>query len=313
MAEADSDLRNIFTKSGFPVPDLEEIEIFHERTKFFPANAAALGAQMADYVSSELGIAERTSNRLRFPLARRVSLPRCPLAHVQLGDAFRARRSCREFRAESIPVSTLSCILSALQVVRTGTVDTGKDMSLAQFHSRHMRNVERDSRSLAIGYRPYPSAGALYPIETYVLTLRVQDLEPSIWHYDPWCHELELVLREVDEEQLCAAMGSGRHYVKTSSILILHTALFERSAVKYGFRSYRFCLQEVGAMAMCVSLAATAAGVGDLQIGGIFDDLANDLLGADGVSETILGGTFCGVPRTDVTAPEGVESALDSA
>lgn len=297
MSRSDSKLRELFAKTGFDVPDLEEIEIFHERTKFFPACVSTQAARIADYVTSERGIVERANNRLRFALADRIDLPKSSLPHTALASVLSTRRSCRDFTSESISLPTLSSVLSALQVVQTGNIGPGKSVSIAEFHSSHMRDAERNDVPLTIGYRPYPSAGALYPIETYVVTLRVQELQRSIWHYDPWHHGLELVTRGFDEEQLCNAVGSGRPYVSTSSVLFLHTALFERSAVKYGFRSYRFCLQEAGSIAMCISLAAAAAGLGDLQFGGTFDDLANDIIGADGVSETLVGASFCGHAR----------------
>jgi len=41
--------------------------------------------------------------------------------------------------------------------------------------------------------RTAPSAGALYPVENYLVVNRVEGIEPGIYHWNLWSRKLELV------------------------------------------------------------------------------------------------------------------------
>ena len=58
--------------------------------------------------------------------------------------------------------------------------------------------------------------------------------------------------------------------------------------VKYGERGYRFALLECGHIAQNLLLAAEAEGLAAVPIGGFVDDMINDLMGLDGVSEAVV-------------------------
>jgi nitroreductase len=60
------------------------------------------------------------------------------------------------------------------------------------------------------------------------------------------------------------------------------------SRFKYGLRGYRFVLLEAGHLAQNVLLVCEGLRLAAVPIGGFYDRPLDDLLGADGVNESIL-------------------------
>lgn len=161
-------------------------------------------------------------------------------------------------------------------------------------------------------YRAAPSAGALYPIETYVAANRVSDLPAGLYHYrvagvnesgyiDPGGgHALEqLRLGGIGRELAQAALAQG--LVARAAAVFVWTALFPRSRWKYRERAFRYVYLDAGHIAAQISLAAVAMGLGTCQIGAFFDGVVDDLLGVDGESEATLYLTAVGHPAKGET------------
>jgi SagB-type dehydrogenase family enzyme len=120
------------------------------------------------------------------------------------------------------------------------------------------------------GFRTAPSAGALYPLELYVLAGNVDNLAPGIYKYNPVRDELALV-REGDVRASLAAASLGQRSVADGAIDIVIAAVYERTKVKYGSRGERYVHIEVGHAAQNICIEATALGLGLVTIGA-FDD-----------------------------------------
>ena len=134
--------------------------------------------------------------------------------------------------------------------------------------------------------RPVPSAGALYPLEAYVVAPAVSGLEPGVYHYDPFRHRLALLgrfafadLRETLVDQSLADV--------TAALLVV-TGVFWRSRVKYGPRGYRFTLLEAGHLVQNALLASTDLELAALPLGGFHDAMLDRLVDADGLDEATL-------------------------
>jgi len=156
-------------------------------------------------------------------------------------------------------------------------------------------------------YRAAPSAGALYPIETYVAANRVTDLPAGLYHYrvagvdergyvDPGGgHALEqLRLGGLGRELAQAALAQG--LVAQAAVVFVWTAVFPRSRWKYRERAFRYVYLDAGHIAAQVSLAAVALGLGTCQIGAFLDGVVDDLVGIDGESEGTVYLTAVGHP-----------------
>ena len=134
------------------------------------------------------------------------------------------------------------------------------------------------------GRRPVPSAGALYPLELYVLAIHVREVESGVYHYDPFRHRLErlgaLELGDMESALVDPCLAAG------AAALFVVTGVFWRSRFKYGQRGYRFTLIEAGHVVQNAVLAAAALGVPALPLGGFYDTMLDGLVGVDGLEES---------------------------
>ena len=121
------------------------------------------------------------------------------------------------------------------------------------------------------GYRNAPSAGALYPLEVYLMVGMVDKVYPGIYHYKPQQHILTLVKEGDFREQLTRAALGQRAILRAPAILVI-SAVYERTTGKYGQRGIRYVHLDAGHAAQNVCLQATALGLGTVPIGAFQDD-----------------------------------------
>ncbi len=144
------------------------------------------------------------------------------------------------------------------------------------------------------GYRTAPSAGALYPIETYVAVRSVEGVDPGLYHVDVRAAALETVRAgSVAADVMAAGLGQG--FLQDAPAVFVLTGLFQRTRWKYHARHYRYVCWEGGHITQNVYLAAEAAGLGACMVGGFFDGRLNSLLRVDGRHEAALGLIAVGV------------------
>ncbi len=205
-----------------------------------------------------------------YPDRPRMALPEPERQAVPLDDALRNRRSVRGFSEEPLSLEELSYLLWASDGI-----------------TRRERGYE---------FRTAPSAGALYPVETYVAVNDVAGVVPGIYHYSVKHHALEQIRKgHLGEEVARAALDQGM--CASAPAVLLWTAMFERSRWKYGERAYRYVYLDAGHMAQNLSLAAVSLGLGTCQIAAAFDDEVNELLGVDGEEESVLYMSVVGRPK----------------
>ena len=198
----------------------------------------------------------------RYSSVPRVALPTPSLdQEISFWDVIKRRRSVREFSEKPIARADLSMLLWSSQ-------------GLTQ-------KIE------GAGLRTAPSAGALYPIETYLVVNSVEEIETGIYHYAVETHELEQ-LKLGDFHTPVARTALDQEIAYYANVVFVWTAVFERSKWKYKQRAYRYIYLDAGHIAQNVALSAVALGLGSCQIGALYDDEANALLGVDGVHESTV-------------------------
>ena len=179
------------------------------------------------------------------------------------------RRSVRNFLPEQLSIGDLSQLLWACQ----GVTRRGRGYEL----------------------RAAPSAGALYPVETYLIANAVAGVERGVYHYLVLGHELEQLRKGDFRTQACrAALDQEMAY--RAPVVFVWTGVFGRSKWKYGQRAYRYVYLDAGHIAQNLALAAVALGLGSCQIGALYDDEVNALIGVDGVEESVLYMSVVGRP-----------------
>jgi SagB-type dehydrogenase family enzyme len=136
-------------------------------------------------------------------------------------------------------------------------------------------------------FRTAPSAGALYPVETYLAVHRVADLETGIWHLNVQDFELEL-LAAGDFCRPLVEAGLGQNFLGSASVVFIWTGILNRAMWKYRERAIRYLFLDAGHICQNLMLAATSLGMGCCPVGAFFDEEVEGLLGVDGQEEVAL-------------------------
>ena len=159
------------------------------------------------------------------------------------------RRSIREYSGEPLTLQELSQLLWACQGVT-------------------------DPR----GYRTAPSAGALYPLEIYVVTGEVESLIEGVYKYSPQEHQLTKI-QEGDKRPELSRAALRQTCVEEAAVDIIITAVYKRTTVKYGDRGVRYVHIETGHAAQNLCLQAAALDLGVVTVGAFQDDEVKEILG----------------------------------
>jgi len=196
------------------------------------------------------------------PELKRFELPRSqPSGGLPFFSVLKDRRSERNFSSTAISEKAFSQILWAVQGISLTN----------EYHQ----------------FRTAPSAGGLFPIETYCVLNRVEGFEPGIYHYQVPYHNLVLVRPGSFGTELARAALSQK-MVRDAAFNLVWSAMIERSKWKYDQRAYRYIYLDAGHIGQNAALAAVACGLGSCQIGAFFDEEVNAIIEIDGQTETAV-------------------------
>ncbi len=135
--------------------------------------------------------------------------------------------------------------------------------------------------------RTTPSAGAIYPIETYCVISKVLDIEKGIYHFDVKGFQLEQLLKGNYRKEV-ARIALDQEFCAKAPVIFIWTAVLRRGMCRYGDRAIRYMFMDAGHICQNVLLAATALGLNACPIGAFFDGEMNDLLQLDEEEETCI-------------------------
>lgn len=183
------------------------------------------------------------------------------LPAADLWETLRARRSQRDFAPEALSEEHLFLLLWAAQ----GITQPGP-----------------------WPFRTAPSAGALYPVETYVCASRVAGMEAGVYHWELPEERLARVTAMPNVAEAATQACLNQTMVGQAAATFIWSAVWGRGAQKYGDRALRYAYLDAGQIAENLHLAATALGLGTCMIGAFLDDEMNALVGADGEEEAVI-------------------------
>ncbi len=135
--------------------------------------------------------------------------------------------------------------------------------------------------------RATPSAGALYPFETYLFVNDVNGLEKGLYHFDVFNFALEYINPDAQVEQLVSSC-LGQPCLGKAQATFIWTGVPSRNAVKYGDRAFRYLFLDIAHICQNVLMAAEAKYCGGCPIAAFFDDELNEFLDVDGENEFAL-------------------------
>ena len=164
--------------------------------------------------------------------------------NVSVEEAISNRRSVRSFSSIPLTDKMLSQLLWSAQ----GITDTRRR------------------------FRAAPSAGATYPLETYVVTAE------GVFHYLPDKHALEEI-RKGDVRKYLSKAALGQPWVQTAPVSVVFAAVPERTTRRYGQRGYMYIHMEAGHAAENLHLQAVALGLVSVPVGAFDDAEVSKVLG----------------------------------
>jgi len=179
-------------------------------------------------------------------------------SRVSVEAALNGRRSVRTYRNKPLSLAEISQILWAAYGV-TENID----------------NVP----SLRGGLKTAPSAGALYPLEIYLVVGSVTNLPSGIYKYLPSEHKLIKISKGDKRIALCRA-ALGQSMIKNAPASLVFSAVFERTTRKYGKRGReRYVCMDLGHSGQNVYLQAYSLGLGTCAVGAFNDAQVKKVIG----------------------------------
>lgn len=121
------------------------------------------------------------------------------------------------------------------------------------------------------GARTAPSAGALFPLEVYAV------LKEGVFHYSAVKHKL-VRTTEGDLRSVLAQAALNQNCLKEAPAVFVITAVYERTARKYGSRAERYVKIEAGHAAQNLLLQAAAMGLVAVPVGAFHDQQVQQAL-----------------------------------
>ena len=134
-----------------------------------------------------------------------------------------------------------------------------------------------DVPGLRGGLRTTPSAGAIYPLEIYIVIGNVEGIRPGVFRYISEEHKLVRIIDGDIRDELSAATW-GQRMVSEAPVSVFYSAVFERMLPRYGERGIRYTYIELGHSAQNVYLQAEALGLGTVAVGAFDDDRVRQIL-----------------------------------
>jgi SagB-type dehydrogenase family enzyme len=228
-------------------------ERFQDETKYTPET---LNGHTLDWKSIPEPFKE-----YKHPVER-VSLPEPKTSNANLWKLLLKRRTCRNYNRQSLlKLNDLAALLWAAQGLT------------AQFGDTFFRTA--------------PSAGGLYPVETYLNARAVDGLKQGIYHFRPGDFDLEL-LKEGDFSRALTEAALQQTVVLEAQATLIWSGLIARGRWKYRQRAYRYVYLDAGHIAQNLYLAGEALGLGICAVGAFYDDDVNSIVNLDGTEETVI-------------------------
>jgi SagB-type dehydrogenase family enzyme len=184
----------------------------------------------------------------------RITLPVEKVPLDELKKCIEKRASFRDFSCKPIELIDLTNIL--------------------HYGAGLMRNNPSDKDN---PFRAYPSAGAKYPIEVYPLVLYGNDINPGLYHFNPFEDSLEILLQPVLDSEI-EPIWISQEWPRKAAVIILLTSAFRRTMDKYGDRGIIFSYIEAGHLVQNIHLLATSINLGCCAIGKLDDNAVIKLL-----------------------------------
>lgn len=228
---------------------LKEIRKFYEKTKF-DFNKKENILPESEWPENWVKIYFKT-----YPRMPKINLSKCK-PESEIENLLNSRESKRNFNNSFVDFDKLNKIL--------------------YFSIGIKKNLDNFNKTR----RFYPSAGARYPIELYLLSNNIDKIPKGLYHYNIKTNQLEQLLNK-DLSESCKKIFGNQKIKGDKSYLVL-TGVISRGEVKYGLNAYRFSLLECGHIGQNFLLLSEKEKIGCCALGGFDNEKITKLLDLTG-------------------------------
>ncbi|MBU1172732.1 MAG: SagB/ThcOx family dehydrogenase [Proteobacteria bacterium] len=179
---------------------------------------------------------------------------------MDLTQAMGNRKSHRAYEKKSLTIEELAYLLWATQGLR-GKASHGS------------------------AFRMVPSAGCRHALETYLVILTVEELEPGIYRYLPLSHQLVFESCPEMLAQKVVTASLGQPYPGKAAVTFIWVAVPYRMEWRYGLAAHKVIALDAGHVCQNLYLACETIGAGTCAIAAYDQEELDELLGLDGDHE----------------------------
>lgn len=164
-------------------------------------------------------------------------------------------------RFPSIPLASSPVGISLADALQARRSFVGNELSGGVSFGDLSALFEYGCKNQEDGHRPFPSGGARYSLEMYCIAFQIECLERGVYHYNVEQNAFENLWELPDSAQSMSSFVHTSFNTEDAAALIIFSAVWERSFLKYKGLAYPLVLTEAGHAAQNMLLIATSLNV----------------------------------------------------
>jgi SagB-type dehydrogenase family enzyme len=162
---------------------------------------------------------------------------------------------------------------------------TLEELSFLLWSTQGVKQVLKSGRGVK---RTVPSAGAKSPLDTYLVINRVERLEPGLYRYISFSHQLLFIKRMDSAEEEMGKLAFDQKFVGTAPVIFCWTAVPYRTEWRYTILSHKFIAIDLGIVCQSLYMACEAINLGTVAIGYYEQNKLDELFGLNTDEEFVV-------------------------
>ncbi|MFW9910171.1 MAG: SagB/ThcOx family dehydrogenase [Candidatus Thorarchaeota archaeon] len=157
-------------------------------------------------------------------------------------------------------------IIQSRQSRRKYTPDalTLEELSFLLWSTQGVKQVLKSGRGVK---RTVPSAGAKSPLETYLVINNVERIEPGLYRYISFSHQLLFIKKIENAVEKMGELAYDQKFVGAAPVIFCWTAVPYRTEWRYTILSHKFIAIDLGIVCQTLYMACEAINLGTVAIG----------------------------------------------
>ncbi len=139
-----------------------------------------------------------------------------------------------------------------------------EELSFLLWSTQGLKEVLKSGRGVR---RTVPSAGAKSPLETYLVINRVEGLEPGLYRYISFTHQLLFIKKIDNAEETMGRLSFDQKFVGAAPVIFCWTAVPYRTEWRYTILSHKFIAIDLGIVSQNLYMSCEAINLGTVAIG----------------------------------------------